>query len=86
MHGQLVCQAHGGTSPQALEAARRRLIAAIDPAIGVLLKLLDSDKAEVRLKAAVAILDRALGRPAALVPAVDETAEPITITFSDRNW
>jgi len=31
-----VCQAHGGSAPQVIAAAKRRLVSLIDPALGVL--------------------------------------------------
>jgi hypothetical protein len=57
--GALVCQVHGGAAPQVKNAARKRLLAAADPAAAKLVELLDSDKEEVAIRAAVALLDRA---------------------------
>lgn len=34
--GARVCRVHGGSAPQVIEAARRRLLLLIDPALGVL--------------------------------------------------
>lgn len=34
--GATVCQVHGGSAPQVREAARRRLLELVDPALGVL--------------------------------------------------
>lgn len=36
IRGARVCRVHGGSAPQVIEAARRRLLALIDPALGVL--------------------------------------------------
>ena len=57
--GTSVCRMHGGGAPQVREAARNRLLAAVDPAFGRLTALLDSDDERVALQAAKAILERA---------------------------
>jgi hypothetical protein len=36
MDGQKVCRVHGGSAPQTIAAAKLRLAALVDPAIGVL--------------------------------------------------
>jgi hypothetical protein len=36
IHGGAVCQTHGGAAPQVRDAARRRLLSLVDPALGVL--------------------------------------------------
>jgi hypothetical protein len=59
VHGAVVCRMHGGAAPQVKAAARERLLAAADPAAARLVELLSSDDAMVRLRAAVALLDRA---------------------------
>lgn len=58
--GMTICQAHGGSSPQAKQAARLRLAALADPAIDVLAhEMLNAGDANVRISAANSILDRA---------------------------
>jgi hypothetical protein len=57
--GGTVCASHGGSAPQVREAANRRLLAAVDPAIDRLLELLDSDDERVALQACRMVLDRA---------------------------
>jgi hypothetical protein len=61
MKGSTVCFKHGGGTEASLNAARRRLVAAVDPAIGHLVEILVSRNTETgdRLKAIAQILDRA---------------------------
>jgi hypothetical protein len=68
MRGQKVCRVHGGSSPQAKAAAKTRLIAAQDPAISKLLKIMaTAEKDADALRAIENILDRSgLPRGAAL--------------------
>jgi HEAT repeat protein len=56
--GGLVCVKHGGKAPQVQAKARERLLVAADPAAGVLIELLGSPEESIRLKAAIALLDR----------------------------
>jgi hypothetical protein len=58
--GQTRCYKHGGNAQQALKAARMRMLAAAEPAIMVLLKVVGDDHANDsdRISAAKAILDR----------------------------
>src|SRR5690625_2412256 len=59
MRGQRVCRIHGGSSPQAKAAAKRRLLELVEPAIARLAEEVDkADTARDRLKAAEMILDR----------------------------
>jgi hypothetical protein len=59
--GASVCRVHGGSAPQVLAAARRRLLAACDPAAARLDAIARSKKSENRdaIAAAREILDRA---------------------------
>lgn len=58
--GLTVCVKHGGGPQHVLAAAKRRLLAAVDPAIGHLINIAvrDGVDPEVRLRAIVQILDR----------------------------
>jgi hypothetical protein len=49
----------GGGAPQVRDKARARLLEAADQVVACLVELLDSDKEDVALRAAVALLDRA---------------------------
>lgn len=76
MAGQQVCQAHGGSSPQARAAARLRIAQLVEPAIGTLARIMvDKDaSAMARLRAAENVLDRGgYGRGAEVPP--DEARE-----------
>lgn len=58
--GGRVCRHHGGASPSVKEAAHRRLLAAVDPAITKLLDIVETaEKTSDQLRAAKEILDRA---------------------------
>lgn len=59
MMGQKVCWKHGGKAPQAIAAARLRLLQLADPAIKNLHDKTQSDDHRVSLSASKAILDRA---------------------------
>ncbi len=50
---------HGGSAPQVVAAARRRLLEAADPAAARLVELMASDDERIGLRAARDILDRA---------------------------
>lgn len=60
MRGSTVCFKHGGGTEASLNAAKRRLVAAVDPAIGHLVNILVAPTTETtdRLKAIAQILDR----------------------------
>lgn len=66
--GLTVCRFHGGSAPQTLAAARRRLAEAAIPAASVLIReAASADKSGDRIRAAAEVLDRAgLGRHATL--------------------
>lgn len=59
MMGQEVCYIHGGNAPQAIAAARLRLLQLARPAIKNLHDKTKSDDHSVSLRASTAILDRA---------------------------
>lgn len=61
IRGGRVCRMHGGGTPVARNAAKARLLAMCEPAFGVLQELMETDGVEdsVKLKAAIAVLDRA---------------------------
>lgn len=58
--GGTVCVAHGGAAPQVKDAARRRLLEAVDPLMAELIRLaLHGDSESVRVAATKDALDRA---------------------------
>jgi hypothetical protein len=61
--GGTVCQVHGGAAPQVKEAARVRLLALVDPALGTLARGVSSRRRGIptatEIAAARDILDRA---------------------------
>lgn len=61
MNGQRVCGTHGGKARHSVEAARRRMMENADPAVKKLTEIAYDPKqsAEIRLKATLAIIDRA---------------------------
>lgn len=61
MLGQNVCSKHGGSAPQSVDAAKRRLLAAADPLMADLIALARNEKLDpsVRLRAIADALDRA---------------------------
>jgi len=65
LSGATVCIKHGGSAPQVRDAARRRILALVDPALGVLAQATRPRKTEnweptaQEIKAATDILDRA---------------------------
>ncbi len=61
MNGQRVCGTHGGRAKHSVEAARRRMMEYADPAVKKLTEIaFDPTKSdEIRLKATLAIIDRA---------------------------
>lgn len=77
--GGTVCRMHGGAAPQVQRSARQRLLAAVEPAIGVLVDIVEGEVTVVhdmdgkphrvgssdtdRIKAAIEILNRT-GYPA----------------------
>ena len=82
--GGTVCPTHGGSAPQVKEAARLRILALVDPALGVLARAVRPRKAvkgrpweptSQEISAAKDILDRA-GLNAAQ-PAIDQAIKRI---------
>lgn len=71
VNGAVVCRMHGGSAPQVQNAARRRLLAAADPAAAKLVELVNSDDEAVALRAATALLDRAGNGPSSTQVNVD---------------
>ena len=63
--GGNVCATHGGSAPQVRDAARRRLLELVDPALGVLARAVRKRKAKdwepsaTELRAVTEILNRA---------------------------
>lgn len=61
MHGQEVCQKHGGMAPQAIAAAKLRLQAATEPLIAALVRIAQDERLspDTRIKYINSALDRA---------------------------
>lgn len=58
--GGAVCATHGGSAPQVRDAAKRRLLEAVDPLMAELIRLaLKAESESVRVSAAKDALDRA---------------------------
>ena len=58
--GGTVCTTHGGSAPAVKRAAQRRLLAMIDPAMDALLRAVEEcDEWPTKVRAAIAVLDRA---------------------------
>jgi hypothetical protein len=59
--GAAVCRVHGGAAPQVKEAARVRLLALVDPALGVLARAIKPHRKldSLALAASKDVLDRA---------------------------
>lgn len=62
--GGTVCATHGGSAPQVRDAAHRRLLELVDPALVRLRDLLASVDERVALQACRLVLDRASIAPA----------------------
>lgn len=59
IRGASVCASHGGSAPQVRDAARRRMLEAVEPALVRLRELIDSQDERVALQAIRLVLDRA---------------------------
>lgn len=79
MAGQRVCRVHGGSTPQAKQAAKLRLASLVNPAIGTLAReMTRADRSADRQRAANSILDRAgIGR----VQHIDNVADSKELLF-----
>jgi hypothetical protein len=76
--GGTVCVVHGGSAPAAKMAAQRRLIGMIDPAMNALLRAVEEcDEWPTKVRAAIAVLDRAGFGPTASLR-VDDQANDYT--------
>lgn len=77
-----MCNVHGGRAPQVLDAARRRLLEMVAPALAQLRKLLEeADGDSVKLGAIREVLDRS-GLKVADLLAIDNRVE-IVVRYSD---
>lgn len=56
--GSVVCEIHGGKSPQVQAKARERLLEAADRAASRLAELVESPDEQIAVRAATALLDR----------------------------
>ena len=78
--GGAVCRYHGGAAPQVKEAAKLRLAALVDPAIGELEKLLKRSKQDaVRFAAVKDVLDRNGFKPAEKVEVTQQTSMAVIL-------
>ena len=59
IHGGMVCASHGGRAPQVREAAKRRMLELVDPALARLAELIQSSDHQVAVRACLGLLDRA---------------------------
>ena len=82
IHGGNVCRYHGGAAPQVIKKARERLADLVDPAIGRLRVLVDTEDERVALAAAKDILDRNdfTGKAKREITGAD--GEPLKFTFT----
>ena len=80
LNGATVCRFHGGAAPQTREKAKERILAAADPAVGVIIDIMFNPRtpSAVRLAAARDLLDRA-GLSARSVVEVDVAAVDPTL-------
>ncbi len=82
IHGGAVCRYHGGAAPQVIKKARERLADLVDPAIGRLRVLVDTEDERVALAAAKDILDRNDVTGKAKREITGPEGAPIKFTFS----
>jgi hypothetical protein len=78
MAGQLVCDMHGGKSPQALIKAEDRMRDLVDPAISSLKRQIDADE----FPAAKYVLDWAGFKPAAVELGDGDVTVPVRVTLA----
>jgi hypothetical protein len=87
----MVCQAHGGSAPQVIAAAKRRLLELVDPALGVLARAVRPRRSKrwepqpTEIAAAREVLDRAGIRAERMPvgPASAATAEDGTVLWEE---
>lgn len=77
IRGGNVCIKHGGAAGQVRAAARRRLDEMVDPALGALMRAMQSRDMRAVVQSAKAVLDRA-GYPAARKLEIDDADRQIT--------
>lgn len=81
--GGTVCVVHGGSAPAAKMAAQRRLIGMIDPAMAALLRAIEEcDEWPTKVRAAIAVLDRAGFGPTSSLRLDEQTNDYATLTSS----
>ncbi len=87
--GGNVCRTHGGSAPQVRDAAARRILALVDPALGVLARATRPrrnpkwEPTHVELSAARDVLDRAGFGAAHALRFVDQKGEDRPLQLSD---
>ena len=81
--GGTVCVVHGGSAPAAKMAAQRRLIGMIDPAMEALLRAIEEcDEWPTKVRAAIAVLDRAGFGPTASLRLDEQSNDYATLSAS----
>ena len=79
--GGSVCVVHGGSAPAAKMAAQRRLIGMIDPAMAALLRAIEEcDEWPTKVRAAIAVLDRAGFGPTSSLHLDEQTSDMAALT------
>lgn len=79
--GGSVCVVHGGSAPAVKLAAQRRLIGMIDPAMTALLQAIrECDEWPTKVRAAIAVLDRAGFGPTQSLRVDEKTSDYATLT------
>ena len=82
--GGTVCVAHGGSAPAAKLAAQRRLISMIDPAMSALLRAIENcEEWPTKVRAAIAVLDRAGFGPTASLRVDDQASDLASLSSAD---
>lgn len=82
--GTTMCARHGGTTKAMQAAAKMRLLYLVEPALRVLSKSLASGDENIRLKAALALLDRAGFHPHATLEISDPAAQDLSSLSNDQ--
>ena len=82
--GGTVCVVHGGSAPAAKLAAQRRLISMIDPAMTALLRAVEEcEEWPTKVRAAIAVLDRAGFGPTASLRVDDQASDLASLSSAD---